>query len=309
MRWLREDEHEVVVAVFQSTDFAQHRLWKYLDQPGHPLREALLEMYRAIDQMVGEARALLGDGAAVAVVSDHGFGPHPTTLRAHRCGAPAGRAAGRPAAGVGGGEGITRALRRAPALRRVLRKAVGRLPGAARDRLAARATGTSRCRWEQTSAYRIPLYPPAEGVVVNLRGRQARGFGRRPATQYERVRDRIIETFAAAARSRHRRAGGAVGKAPRAALLGRPPRGGARRGGAVRSALQGRLRPGRGVRAGARPDPRQLLGRARDGGRVRDRGRRRPPRRRPRARARSSTSHPRCWLCSGCRCPPTPTAR
>ena len=80
MRWLREGEHEVVVAVFQSTDFAQHRLWKYLDRPGHPLREALLEMYRAIDRMVGEARALLGEGAAVAVVSDHGFGPHPTSF-------------------------------------------------------------------------------------------------------------------------------------------------------------------------------------------------------------------------------------
>src|SRR3954453_6476580 len=44
LRWLREDEHEAVVVVFQSTDFAQRGLWKYQDQPGHPLREALLEM-------------------------------------------------------------------------------------------------------------------------------------------------------------------------------------------------------------------------------------------------------------------------
>jgi predicted AlkP superfamily phosphohydrolase/phosphomutase len=96
--------------------------------------------------------------------------------------------------GTGGGEGITRALRRTPALRRVLRKAVGRLPGAARDRLAARATGTSRVRWDQTSAHRIPLYPPAEGVVVNLVGRQDEGSVA-AGTEYERVRDRIIETF------------------------------------------------------------------------------------------------------------------
>ena len=34
MRWLRDGDHEAVVVVFQSTDFAQHRLWKYLDQPG-----------------------------------------------------------------------------------------------------------------------------------------------------------------------------------------------------------------------------------------------------------------------------------
>jgi predicted AlkP superfamily phosphohydrolase/phosphomutase len=193
MRWLREDEHEVVVAVFQSTDFAQHRLWKYLDRPGHPLREALLEMYRSIDRMVGEARALLGEGAAVAVVSDHGFGPHPTSfVRTDSVLQAAGLLVA--GGGAGGGEGISRALRRTPALRRVLRKAVSRLPGAARDRLAARATGTSRVRWEQTSAYRIPLYPPAEGVVVNLRGRQAEGSVE-AGDPYERVRDRIIETF------------------------------------------------------------------------------------------------------------------
>ncbi len=192
MRWLREDQHEVVVAVFQSTDFAQHRLWKYLNRPGHPLREALLEMYRAIDQMVGEARELLGEGATVAVVSDHGFGPHPTSFV--RTDAVLQRAGLLVAAGGGGGEGITRALRRAPALRRVLRKAVGRLPVAARDRIAARATGTSRVHWDQTSAYRIPLYPPAEGIVVNLRGRQAEGSVEQ-GERYEQVRDRIIETF------------------------------------------------------------------------------------------------------------------
>jgi predicted AlkP superfamily phosphohydrolase/phosphomutase len=51
MRWLREGRQEVMVVVLQSIDFAQHRLWKYLDRPGHPLREALLEMYRGIDAM------------------------------------------------------------------------------------------------------------------------------------------------------------------------------------------------------------------------------------------------------------------
>jgi predicted AlkP superfamily phosphohydrolase/phosphomutase len=143
--------------------------------------------------MVGEARALLGDQAAVAVVSDHGFGPHPTTFV--RTDAVLERA-GLLLAGGGssGGEGITHALRRAPGVRRVLRKALGRLPVPLRDRIAARATGTSRVRWGETSAYRIPLYPPAEGIVVNLRGRQSEGSVD-PGEHYERVRDRIIETL------------------------------------------------------------------------------------------------------------------
>jgi predicted AlkP superfamily phosphohydrolase/phosphomutase len=193
MRWLREDEHEVVVVVFQSTDFAQHRLWKYLESPGHPLREALLEMYRSIDAMVGEARTLMGEQGTVVVVSDHGFGAHPRTfVRTDRLLADAGllQAGGE----AGRGESITRALRRAPALRRALRRGLGRLPGGARDRIAARATGASRVDWSRSQAYRIPLYPPAEGIVVNLRGRQEQGAVE-PGEQYEQVRDRIIETL------------------------------------------------------------------------------------------------------------------
>ena len=193
LRWLREDEHEVVVVVFQSTDFAQHRLWKYLDQGGHPLREALLEMYRSIDGLVGEARETLGEEGTVVVVSDHGFGPHAGTfVRTDRVLADAGllHAAG----GAGGGESITRALRRAPALRRALRRLVDKFPGGTRDRLAARATGTNRIDWSQSQAYRIPLYPPAEGIVVNLRGRQELGAVD-PGEEYEQVRDRIIEVM------------------------------------------------------------------------------------------------------------------
>jgi predicted AlkP superfamily phosphohydrolase/phosphomutase len=71
---------------------------------------------------------------------------------------------------------------------------LGRLPGSARDRIAARATGTSRVDWSQSQAYRIPLYPPAEGIVVNLRGRQQQGAVA-PGGDYERVRDRIIEVL------------------------------------------------------------------------------------------------------------------
>jgi predicted AlkP superfamily phosphohydrolase/phosphomutase len=189
MRWLRSGDHEMVMVVFQSTDFAQHRLWKYLDRDGDPLREALLEMYRRIDALVGEARALLGDGGTVAVVSDHGFGPHPHTfVRTDRLLADAGLLS---ASGTSKGEAVTRALSRAPAVRRALRKSLDRLPGGARERIAAQATGASAVDWSQTSAYRIPLYPPAEGVVINLRGRQEQGAVDE-GDAYEQARDQVI---------------------------------------------------------------------------------------------------------------------
>jgi predicted AlkP superfamily phosphohydrolase/phosphomutase len=194
MDWLREGGHEAVVVVFQSTDFAQHRLWKYLDQPGHPLREALLEMYRGIDEMVGEARELLAPEGTVAVVSDHGFGPHPHTFV--RTDAALSAAGLLSAGGPGAGQRVTTALQRLPALRRALRKLLGRLPGAARDRLAAQATGTSRVDWSSSQAYRIPLYPPAEGIVINLRGRQQQGSVE-PGDDYEAARDRVIAAMQA----------------------------------------------------------------------------------------------------------------
>src|SRR3954471_8447251 len=66
------------------------------------------------------------------------------------------------------------------------------LPAGARDGVAARATGASRVDWSRSQAYRIPLYPPAEGIVVNLRGRQEQGAVE-PGEEYERVRDQILE--------------------------------------------------------------------------------------------------------------------
>ena len=78
--WLADGRHDLVMAVFQGTDFAQHRLWKYLEQPGHPLYDALLRMYGTVDEVVGMALDAVGDPGHVVVVSDHGFGPHPTTF-------------------------------------------------------------------------------------------------------------------------------------------------------------------------------------------------------------------------------------
>ncbi|MDX6534872.1 MAG: hypothetical protein QOF68_2616 [Gaiellales bacterium] len=195
LRWLEEDEHDVVVVVFQSTDFAQHRLWKYLEDTGHPLRERLLDMYRQIDALVGEARTIMGEDGVVAVVSDHGFGPHPRTFaRTDAVLAGAGLLAA--TGGPSTGQRMSGALRRFPAVRRVLRRIIGGLPGMARDRIAAAASGASQVDWSRTQAYRIPLYAPAEGIAVNLRGRQELGCVE-PGEEYEQVRDRIIDALTA----------------------------------------------------------------------------------------------------------------
>jgi predicted AlkP superfamily phosphohydrolase/phosphomutase len=190
--WLEPGGPDVMVAVFQGTDFAQHRLWKYLDRAGDPLREELFGLYRAIDELIGEARTRLGDEGTVAVVSDHGFGPHPRTLL--HTDAVLRDAGLLTAMGGARSSAPKRLLERAPALRRRLRLIADRLPSGAANSLAARYSGADAVEWSQTRAYRYPLYAPAEGVVVNLRGRQPEGCVE-PGAEYEQVRDQVIEAL------------------------------------------------------------------------------------------------------------------
>jgi predicted AlkP superfamily phosphohydrolase/phosphomutase len=69
-----------LVCVFDATDRIQHMFWRYLD-PAHPARpsgrngheDAILDLYRHNDALVGRVMEKLGDDDVLMVVSDHGF--------------------------------------------------------------------------------------------------------------------------------------------------------------------------------------------------------------------------------------------
>ena len=69
-----------LVCVFDATDRIQHMFWRYLD-PKHPARrtapdghqDAILDLYRHNDAMVGLVMQKLGKDDVLMVVSDHGF--------------------------------------------------------------------------------------------------------------------------------------------------------------------------------------------------------------------------------------------
>jgi predicted AlkP superfamily phosphohydrolase/phosphomutase len=69
-----------VVCVFDATDRIQHMFWRHLD-PSHPARpaepgphaDAIRDLYRHNDAMVGRVMARLGEDDVLMVVSDHGF--------------------------------------------------------------------------------------------------------------------------------------------------------------------------------------------------------------------------------------------
>jgi predicted AlkP superfamily phosphohydrolase/phosphomutase len=70
-----------LVCVFDATDRIQHMFWRYLDA-GHPAaagnvdaphRDAIEQLYRHNDALVGKVMAQLRDGDVLLVLSDHGF--------------------------------------------------------------------------------------------------------------------------------------------------------------------------------------------------------------------------------------------
>ncbi len=70
-----------LVCVFDGTDRIQHMFWRYLEE-GHPAargrddaehRDAIEQLYRHNDALIGRVMEALGPGDVLLVVSDHGF--------------------------------------------------------------------------------------------------------------------------------------------------------------------------------------------------------------------------------------------
>jgi len=70
-----------LVCVFDATDRIQHMFWRDID-PGHPAgrgreraphRDAIRELYRHNDALVGRVRQQVREGDVLMVISDHGF--------------------------------------------------------------------------------------------------------------------------------------------------------------------------------------------------------------------------------------------
>jgi predicted AlkP superfamily phosphohydrolase/phosphomutase len=80
---LEKTRRGAVVCVFDITDRLQHMFWRYLEED-HPAnadkdvvrhREAIRDLYRRMDDLVGRVMERLGPGEVLMVMSDHGFKP------------------------------------------------------------------------------------------------------------------------------------------------------------------------------------------------------------------------------------------
>lgn len=79
-RQLWEADWDLYVAVFTDSDRVNHFLWPALWEPGHPLAGPALDLYRAMDNFLGELWRRFGPEveagrAALVIAADHAFGP------------------------------------------------------------------------------------------------------------------------------------------------------------------------------------------------------------------------------------------
>ena len=78
---LEKTRRGVVVCVFDITDRLQHMFWRYLeaDHPAnsgkdvHRHRDAIRDLYKKMDDLVGRVRETLPEDTVLMVMSDHGF--------------------------------------------------------------------------------------------------------------------------------------------------------------------------------------------------------------------------------------------
>lgn len=191
---ISKDEIDICVMVLGAIDRAQHDFFKYAD-PCFPayhaaspeFREAINRHYQVADEQVGRLLETLAPDGVTLVISDHGGGPHPPRyfhtnawLQAH------GWLATREGAAVSTTNLFRRSIRAVrqwlpfeETLRRVL-------PQAIVDRTRSYTLNIANVDWSGTKAYRFPMYHPAEGIEINLKGRQPQGQVE-PGTEYERL--------------------------------------------------------------------------------------------------------------------------
>ncbi len=203
----QRESWDLFAIAFVETDAIQHYLWHLCD-PKHPdyQREQVerwgnpvLQVYQAIDEIIGQWRELAGDETVIIIASDHGAGIYnrgrtylPNLLRA---------------TGLTVEQRASWGKLRASAARQKLGEALHHLlpkrlkMRAYNTRMGQRAVESffsrrlmERIDWERTRAY---CYYWETAPWVNLRGREPHGVVA-PGDEYEQVRAELIALLSSA---------------------------------------------------------------------------------------------------------------
>jgi predicted AlkP superfamily phosphohydrolase/phosphomutase len=204
---MNKDDYGLFIMVVGATDRAHHDWWKYID-PQHPAydpKEAelygdlILEVYKAADACVGKFLEAIDDDTTVIVMSDHGGGSHPKdylnsnyVLRTLNLLKPSAKASKKSGFKAAFKQFYRTKIRRFPYLEKVYRSLPQGLKKIATTMDSQTMMNLDAIDWKHTKAYRFPMYPPVEGIMINVVGRQPEGCVQ-PGEEYEAIRTRILE--------------------------------------------------------------------------------------------------------------------
>lgn len=204
---LAEEPFDLFLVVWNSTDNIPHLFWKYTD-PAFPaydptgapqFGQVINHQYEVADGEIGRILAALPDleQTTVLVMSDHGMGPHPhLQVNFGAWLADQGWLTRKQSAGSQPSllsRTVGQVRRRLP--RQWMERLRGRMPAGLRADLYARQMNLDQIDWAETAAYRLKVFPSVEGIVLNVRGRQAEGVVD-PGPPYEALRDRLLAALA-----------------------------------------------------------------------------------------------------------------
>ena len=185
----KDGDLPILFVVLEAPDRLMHVHYKYIDPryehfnrpEAQPIRERAWAFFDEMDEMIADALAWAGNDAYILTMSDHGF-------QGKEKGVNVNLALKQWGLLTLGGAG---ALAQAASFRRVARKVKFMVPRSIRSR--AKGAAHAQIDWSKTRAFSAPI--PQQGIYVNLQGREPRGIV--PASDYERVRDEIVERFSA----------------------------------------------------------------------------------------------------------------
>jgi predicted AlkP superfamily phosphohydrolase/phosphomutase len=204
---LNKDDYGLFIMVIGATDRAHHDWWKFID-PEHPAYDAkeaalygdyILKVYQAADVCIGKFLEVVDDDTTVIVMSDHGGMAHPKYyfntnhwLRTLDLLKPSPKA-NQSTSGLKGAfkQYYRTKIRRLPYLEKIYRSLPQSLKKMATNLDSQTMMNLDAIDWKHTRAYRFPMYPPVEGVMINVIGRQAEGCVQ-AGEEYEVLRTRIL---------------------------------------------------------------------------------------------------------------------
>lgn len=198
-------ELDACVLVLGEIDRAQHDFWQYADPRfpqhhttrGQRYRQVIADHYRASDVQIGRLLKSVSDETTVLIISDHGAGPHPPRyFHTNAWLEERGWLRRRRALGSAWHDVLRRTLQ---ATRRLLpseERLRQMLPTQWVHSARRLSLNIADIAWAETLAYRFPMYHPAEGIEINLRGRQPEGVVE-PGADCVSLREEIIAALQA----------------------------------------------------------------------------------------------------------------